>query len=155
MNLIESERIRNKMTRAEKLLVYCFVSFSDVLLCLFSFILLPIDYLLHSVNIIVLVVHFLFYIVYNNNHIILFIHVSCTFVTILIHSLYIWTLGWISWFMITIFHILCLSVMLRLSAPFIISFYIFTELMIHNIYIVSYFLLATDPLFTKQYICHT
>lgn len=138
------------MTRAEKLLVYCFVSFSDGLVCLFARILLPIETVLHMINSCVFLAHFLFYLVHTTRPLIVGFYAISTFLTIIIHSLYLLSLGWTVWFIITVFHIVCLFVLIRIPASCVLSFYIFTELMIHNLYIVSYFLLAHDPIFSKQ-----
>lgn len=129
------------MTSADKVLIYCFVSFSDLFLWSFSIFLLPTDIFLHMVNITSLLINFIFYIVYDKNLILLF-YVLCAFLRNLIHYFYMLFLGWKVVFIIMSCHTLFTIVLFKMTMTFFVPFFIFTEMMIRNLYIVSYFLIA-------------
>ncbi len=128
--------------------IYCFVFFSSLILWVSSIFLLPYDYILHMLNFVGIIFHFLYYL-YFCKIVLFFYMIYMTFFTF-IHYVYILQIGFYVFQSIVVIHLVILWILIYTHhfTELFIALSIIAEMLTRNIYIATYLLLSySHPIF--------
>lgn len=128
----------------ENVLIYCFVSVPSVLMWGVSMLILPDERILHALNLVGIVFHFVYYVYFCRIVMMFYLsHIICSMVA---HYLYIFQMGVYVFYTILMLHLLFLLVFIYTHRSYL--FIIIMEILTRNLCVATYLLLSrTHPIF--------
>jgi len=131
----------------ENIIICCFVFVSSVMLWFFSLLLLPYDFFIHALNFSGILSHLHFYLTLSRNS--FFLYLLHTIVSMVVHYLYIFQMGFFICQIILLNHLFFLWFLLwARSTIFFTMSCVTVEILLRHIYICTYFLLSCPhPIF--------
>lgn len=132
---------------SENVFIYCFVSVSTVLLWGFSMIVLPDERILHILNLMGILFHFVYYL--YSCRIVLVFHLLYKICFIVIHYFYIFQIGFYVFQTIVMIHLFFLWILFYTRSTYLfIVFSIMVEILTRNLCIATYVLMScSHPIF--------
>jgi hypothetical protein len=131
----------------ENVCIYCFVSVSTILLWVSSLLFLPDDWVLHRINFMGILCHFMYYL--YDCRMVRVCHMLYMIGFTSVHYMYIFQIGFYVFYCIVAFHIILLWIILyTYPTPLFLSFFITSQILTRNLYIATYLLLShVHPIF--------